>query len=95
MEKCFSQSSRNSKKTFEGKGIGSDLPEIKVELKKINEGLKLLDLLSSNKITSSKGEARRAIINKGLKINNSLVTDENKVLNLDDFQDKLLKDFFR
>ena len=80
-----------AKKTFEGKGIGSDLPEIKVELKKINEGLKLLDLLSSNKITSSKGEARRAIINKGLKINNSLVTDENKVLNLDDFQDKLLK----
>ena len=29
--------------------------------------------------------------NKGLKINNSLVTDENRVLYLDDFQDKLLK----
>ena len=40
---------------------------------------------------SSKSEARRAINNKGVKINDLLVADENKTLNLSDFKDENLK----
>ena len=40
---------------------------------------------------SSKSEARRAIANKGLKIDNTVVLDEKKMLQKIDFQEKILK----
>ena len=39
----------------------------------------------------SKSEARRVIANNGLKINNLVVTDEKKILQVIDFKDKILK----
>ena len=51
----------------------------------------LLDFLSKNKIMTSKSEARRAIINKGLKINNEVINDANKILQLKDFKENILK----
>ena len=54
-------------------------------------GMKLLELLVDNKIMNSKSEARRAINNKGVKINDLLVADENKILSLSDFKDENLK----
>ena len=71
--------------------MGSDLPEIKIKLSEINKGVSLLNFLSENKIVPSKSEARRTIINNGLKINNVLVTDEKKNLQIIDFTDKVLK----
>ena len=59
--------------------------------KDIEMGMKLLELLVNNKIMSSKSEARRAINNKGVKINDILVADENKTLNSSDFKDENLK----
>ena len=44
-----------------------------------------------NKIMSSKSEARRAINNNGVKVNDLLVEDENKKLELSDFKDENLK----
>ena len=81
----------SAKKTFEGGGSGSALPEIKIKSIDINNGIKFLDFLSKNKITSSKSEARRTIANKGLKIDNVIVDDENKVLYKDDFKKNMLK----
>ena len=41
---------------------------------------------------SSKSEARRAIKSNALKINNETLTEENKIIQLDDFNnDKVLK----
>ena len=40
---------------------------------------------------SSKSEVRRAIVNKGLKINNIVVVDENKMLQLNDFSKNVAK----
>ncbi len=82
---------KSAKDTFESGGLGSDLPEIKVSSKEINDGINFLDFLALNKITTSKSEARRAINNKGLKINNLLVVDEKKILEKKDFNDKILK----
>ena len=50
-----------------------------------------MEFLSKNKIMSSKSEARRAIINKGLKIDNVLVSDANKVLQTSDFKNDMIK----
>ena len=80
-----------AKETFEGSGLGADLPEIKLKLNEINKGMSLLDFLSKNKIMTSKSEARRAIINKGLKINNGVINDANKILQLKDFKENILK----
>ena len=52
----------------------------------------MLDLLVLNKFMSSKSEIRRAIKSNALKINNEILTDENKVLKQEDFaNDKILK----
>ena len=80
-----------AKETFIDGGLGDDLPEIKVNSNKVRNGLKLIEFLSSNKIFSSKSEARRAIENKGLKINNLTVNDPKKIIGLEDFKDKALK----
>ena len=82
---------QSAKETFEGSGLGSELPEIKIQLEEINKNLNILDFLSKNKIMSSKSDARRAITNKGIKINNILVEDENRKIKLADFKEKLLK----
>ena len=80
-----------AKETFIDGGLGDDLPEIKVNSNKVRNGLKLIEFLSSNKIFSSKSEARRAIENKGLKINNLTINDPKKLIGLEDFKDKALK----
>ena len=90
-EAAAKKAEKTAKETFSGSGIGKDLPEIKVKLREINKGINLLDLISENKIMSSKGEVRRAIANKGLKLNNVLVIDDKKVIKNSDFEKDILK----
>ena len=78
-------------KTFEGNGYGADLPQIKIKSSDLKRGVNFLEFLSNNKIMLSKSEARRAIKNHGLKINDVLVTDEKKILVPTDFKKKIIK----
>ena len=55
---------------------------------KISNGIDLLEFLSKNNIMQSKSEARRAIANNGLKINNEIVKTEKKFIELNDFKEK-------
>ena len=80
-----------AKETFEGGGLGADLPEIKVKSSEISKGINLLDFLSQNNILQSKSEARRVITNKGLKINNVVLLSANKILHQEDFDKGILK----
>ena len=79
---------KTASETFGTNGFSKDLPEIKININDLKLGIKLLDLLSSNKIVSSKSEARRAIQGKAIKIDDGILTDEKKVINLDDFKNK-------
>ena len=90
-ETASKKAEQSAKETFEFGGLGSDLPEIKIKSSELNNGISLLDFLSKNKIMSSKSEARRAIANKGLKIDNAVVLDVNKVLQKIDFKEKIAK----
>ena len=83
---------KTAKTTFESGGFGTNLPEIKIKENDLKQGIKILDLLSLNQIMSSKSEARRAIKSNALKIDNKILTDENKIIQLNDFgNNKILK----
>ena len=58
---------------------------------KLKNGVNILDLIANNKILSSKSEARRVIANKGLKLNDKVIDDEKKILQLKDFEKNTLK----
>ena len=90
-KKASLKAEQSAKATFVGGGVGADLPEIKIKYSDIISGINLLDLLSNSNITSSKSEARRTIGNKGLKINNIVISDDKKILKPKDFKDKSLK----
>ena len=82
---------QTAKDTFEGNGLSSGLPEIKIKSNEIKKGINILDFIAENKILSSKNEARRAIANRGIKIDDIIIENEKKILRLDDFKKNLLK----
>ena len=85
------RSEKTAKDTFKEGGLGSDLPEIKIKSVEIKKGVNILDLISNNKIVTSKSEARRAIANKGFKLDGLIIHDEKKILEIKDFKDNKLK----
>jgi len=90
-EKNSKEAEKTAKETFEGSGIGKNLPEILLKKKQITDGMQILDLLVNDKIFKSKSEARRAINEKGIKINDQVVVDEKKIISSSDFNDDILK----
>jgi len=48
-------------------------------------------LIANNKILSSKSEARRMIANKGIRINDIVIDNEKKILELKDFKNDIFK----
>ena len=90
-EKNSKEAEKTAKETFEGSGIGKNLPEILLKKKQITNGVQILDLLVNDKIFKSKSEARRAINEKGIKINDQVVVDEKKIISSSDFNDDILK----
>jgi tyrosyl-tRNA synthetase len=82
---------KTAKDTFREGGLGLDLPVIKIKLNEIEKGINFLDFIANNKILSSKSEARRTVANKGFKIDGNLIVDENKILQVKDFKNKIFK----
>ena len=85
-EKAALESEKTAKETFHGIGVSKNLPEINISSSKLENGINILDLLSSNNIVSSKSDARRAIKGNGIKINDKLILDERKIVSKNDFQ---------
>ena len=90
-EKAAIDSAKTAKDTFEGVGIGKNLPESFVAKSIIEKGINILDLLNSNNILKSKSEARRAIMDRGIKINDQLISSEKEVINLKYFKNGVVK----
>ena len=87
-KKASEESANTAKETFQGSGVGKNLPQIQISKKIIKNGINILDLLVENEIMSSKSEARRSIKNNGIKINGQLISDEKKNINLESFENK-------
>ena len=79
---------KTAKDTFVSGGYGKNLPEINLKKNKIKNGINILDLIATYGILSSKSEARRAIKNQAIKLNNKTVNDEKKSISLNDFENK-------
>jgi len=82
---------QTAKDTFILGGLSADLPEIKIKSSEIKKGISILDFVANNKILPSKSEARRVIANKGLRIDDVIVSDEKKIIQSNDFKKNILK----
>ena len=90
-EESSKKAEQTAKDTFEGGTLAVGLPEINLKKEEINKGVNILDLIAKNKILPSKSEARRVILNKGFKLNDQVIDDEKKILQLKDFEKNTLK----
>ena len=90
-EKASKLAEQTAKDTFQNGGLGANLPEIKIKLNELKKGLSILDFIANNRILSSKSEARRAIANKGFKIDDVVIHDDKKILKLKDFKNNTFK----
>ena len=79
---------QTAKETFEKRTFGDDLPVVNVKKNQIFSGLNIIDLVIITNLLNSKSEVRRAIKNKGIKINNETVEDEKLSLSIDKFDEK-------
>jgi len=91
-EKASSNAEATSKKTFEDKSFGDDLPKVEIKKSDLNNGISFNDLIIKINFAKSNGEYRRNIANKGYRINNEIVTDEKKIVTIEDFNgEKVIK----
>ena len=81
------ESQKTAKETFDENGMGQNLPETLIEKDQITNGIKIIELLSESNIMSSKSEIRRAINEKGIRINDMLIENEKKIIYLKDFKE--------
>ena len=81
------ESEITAQKTFRDKSVGKNLPIVKVKKNIIEGGINILDVVLQTKLGNSKSEIRRMIKNNGLKINNEVVINGEKVINLNDFDE--------
>ncbi len=77
--------------TFKLGKVSENLPSIKLDKVKLDIGIDFQNLLVENNIMQSKSEVRRAIKNNGIKINDTLLKDEFKIIKLNDFNNGVLK----
>ena len=87
-KKAAKESEATAETTFVKGGIGKNIPEKKISKNLIIKGISIINLIFENDLTSSKSEARRVLNNKGIRVNDNVITDEKKMINLEDFVDK-------
>ena len=78
-------SERTAIEIFQNETSSDNLPQIEVSLD--NNDLFLNDLILKINFANSKSEIRKLIKNKGVKINRKLMTNETRIISIDDFTD--------
>jgi len=78
-EKAAKEAEKEFNQIFKQKSLPSEMPEIILKEKQ----LPILDLLTKTKLVSSKSEAQRLIVQKGVKINNQIQNDWKKIIKIE------------
>ena len=81
--KAAKDSEETAKETFIRGGIGKEIPEKKISRKLISKGINIIDLVFQNGLSSSKSDARRMLKNKGIKVDDQIISDEKKIIGLE------------
>ncbi len=79
-EEAAKNSEQAAKEAFSGNSLGSNLPFIKINSKKIDNKFDIIDLIISSKLEKSKSEIRRLIKGNAVKINDRIISDEKLVI---------------
>tara|TARA_Y100000590_G_scaffold103626_1_gene117772 strand:- start:181 stop:1416 length:1236 start_codon:yes stop_codon:yes gene_type:complete len=74
--------------TFQKGAIGDDLPIVNIKKNEITNGLNILDLVVAANLFNSKSEVRRAIKNKGIRLNNTIVENDKQNVSMVSFDNK-------
>ncbi len=72
-------------KTFQNRSTGEGLPLVKIAEKELNN-IDIVSLIILSNLESSKSEVKRIIKNKGIKIDDQIITDEKIKINKDFFK---------
>ena len=79
---------KTAKNIFEKGSIGDDLQSVEIKIKLIEDGINIVDLVNFTDLFVSKSEIRRAIKNKGLKLNNKPIDDEKFLVTKNQLENK-------
>jgi tyrosyl-tRNA synthetase len=80
-----------ARRTFEEGALAESLPTVNVLLAEIKEGLGILNAVTRTGLVRSNSEARRLIQSRGVSANNVIITSDQRVINLDDIQNGVVK----
>ncbi len=83
-EAAAQQAAETARRTFEGDGLGEDLPSVAVERARLDEGIALFQLLREAGLVASSGEGRRLIKGGGARVNDQPARDEQTAVTLAD-----------
>ena len=90
-EKKSKESEKTAKETFTAGGMGQNLPVISIKESLLKNGINVIDFINITKILNSKSEVRRAINERGIKINDTEITSDNKVIDINDLNNGYIK----
>ena len=79
---------KTAKNIFEKGSIDDDLKSVEIKIKLIEDGINIIDLVNFTDLFVSKSEIRRAIKNKGLKLNNITIDDEKLIVSKNQLDNK-------
>ena len=82
--KAAKESADTATETFVKGGLGKSIPEKKISKKTILQGINIIELIFQNDLVQSKSEARRILKNNGIKLNDKIISDEKKIVNMED-----------
>jgi len=78
------ESENTAKETFAGSGVGQNLPIIFIKESLLRSGINVVDFINNTKILNSKSEIRRAINEKGIRINDAVIANDKIIIELND-----------
>jgi len=86
---CHGRDAANSvaesaRKTFEEGSIGQDLPFIIINKNDLEDGVWVIEAMRKLALIQSNGEGRRLIANGGVRVNDTVISDPEKQLNVSD-----------
>ncbi len=86
---CHGRDAANSvaesaRKTFEEGSIGQDLPFITINKNDLEDGVWVIEAMRKLALIQSNGEGRRLIANGGVRVNDTVISDPEKQLNVSD-----------
>ena len=90
-EKKSKESENTAKETFTGSGVGQNLPVVMIKEALLKNGINVIDFINNVKILNSKSEIRRAINEKGIKINDKIILNDKKIVDTNDLINNYIK----